>query len=67
MNDFTLQKGLVLSLLAEQIIAIIISHIYETRPVLFITLTIVVFVLLLEDNDSAFFYPGIMILGYFFI
>lgn len=54
MNDFTLQKGFVLSLLAEQIIAIILSHIYETRPVLFITLTIVVFVLLLEDNDSAF-------------
>ena len=67
MNDFALQKGLVLSLLAEQIIAIILSHIYETRPVLFITLTIVVFVLLLEDNDSAFFQPGIMILGYFFI
>lgn len=66
MNDFTLQKGLVLSLLAEQIIAIILSHIYETRPVLFIALTIVVFVLLLEDNDSAFFQPGIMILGYFF-
>lgn len=67
MNDFTLQKGLVLSLFAEQIIAIILSHIYETRPVLFIALTIVVFVLLLEDNDSAFFQPGIMILGYFFI
>ena len=66
MNDFTLQKGLVLSLFAEQIIAIILSHIYETRPVLFIALTIVVFVLLLEDNDSAFFQPGIMILGYFF-
>lgn len=31
MNDFTLQKGLVLSLFAEQIIAIILSHIYETR------------------------------------
>ena len=55
MNDFTLQKGLVLSLFAEQIIAIILSHIYETRPVLFIALTIVVFVLLLEYNDSAFF------------
>ena len=34
MNDFTLQKGLVLSLFAEQIIAIILSHIYKRQTTL---------------------------------